>query len=263
MSAGSPRLLAADSFRVRRNPRTDAPEARGLELHLRRFTEAVLDAHGCSATRTGGPAPDAQPIIDRVEAFLAEARTRIAAYGVGFPRLELRDAENGGGPHELALALRPLPELRETITVRSAAEVRLPLPHRKGPAIARLSAVNRELGAEALLLDASGQVLEGATTSLVWWPGRGGATGCAVPAGTLGSERVDSVTERLLRAEAPLVDARIRPEALLRCEVWAVNALHGIRVVTHVDDEPLPAPDAPRLRRFRDALDRTWQAIEK
>jgi hypothetical protein len=46
-------------------------------------------------------------------------------------------------------------------------------------------------------------------------------------------------------------------------EVWALNALHGIRVVTSIDGVALPEPDTQRLACFREALDQTWQPIKK
>jgi hypothetical protein len=269
-------LLAADSFRVRANPRTGKAEVRGLDLHLRRFTRAVLDAHGLA-----GEDPGARRIIHRVDAFLADALPRIAAYGEGFPRLELREPAEPGDAPEPGLALRPLPELRDTIELRSAPGVRLEHPQRKGPNIARLAELNRELGAEALLLDGDGGVLEGATTSLLWWPGDPEdrkASGAVVRS----SARVPSVTECLVvdaanrlpgtqyRIGQPQQQPRgITVEQLLPRagraprEVWALNALHGIRVVTSIDGVALPEPDTQRLACFREALDQTWQPIKK
>ncbi|MFC7765485.1 hypothetical protein [Leucobacter soli] len=55
--------------------------------------------------------------------------------------------------------------------------------------------------------------------------------------------------------------ARLAPVELAQHEVWAVNALHGIRVVTSIDGTPLPPPDERRLQWFREALDRTWEAV--
>jgi len=281
-------LLAADSFRVRANPRTGEAEVRGLDLHLRRFMRAVLDAHGLA-----GEGSAARRIIHRVDAFLADALPRIAAYGEGFPRLELRESAEPGDDPGPGLALRPLPELRDTIELRSAPGVRLEHPQRKGPNIARLAELNRELGAEALLLDGDGGVLEGATTSLLWWPGDPEdrkASGAVVRS----SARVPSVTERLVidaanrlpgtqyRIGQPQQQPQQQPQPqpqqqprgitveqlLPRAgraprEVWALNALHGIRVVTSIDGVALPEPDAQRLACFREALDQTWQPIKK
>lgn len=205
-----PRLLVADSFRVRRSPRTGASEVRGLDRHLDRFTRGVLECWPGAAMRAKEgrrahqaalaelrtdpgfdeqstlllvPNPADTPILERVDAFLAEALPQLAAAGEGFPRLELwggRDPEAAGPDPELRLSLRPLPELRETIELSTVRGVRLDHPGRKGPNIARLAELNRELGAEALLLDQRGRAVEGATTSLIWWTDDGDESGHTV-----------------------------------------------------------------------------------
>lgn len=231
-------LLVADSFRVRAG--AGLAEARGLDLHLDRFVRSVRAA--------GGPDP---------AAFLRRAVVDIAAYGAGFPRLELLRDDRAG--FELGLTLRPLPALADTVELRTAAGIAVPHPEVKGPNISRYAALNRELGAEALLVDDAGRIVEGATTSLVWWDGH-----LLCSAGT--RRRVDSVTERLvlgIGAGRGTVERRTlpTPAELARHEVWAVNALHGIRVVTGIDGTPPPEPDERRLGSFREALDRAWEPV--
>ncbi|MBO1902896.1 aminotransferase class IV [Leucobacter weissii] len=242
-------LLAADSFRVR--VRGGRAEVRGLDRHLERFTASVREP-------SSGASP---PSPDELSAFILDARARIADYGAGFPRLELR---RHGGTTELRLSLRPLPALGRTVELRSAPGVRLPDPRRKGPNISLLADLNRELGAEALLLDETGHALEGATTGLVWWP-PGNGRDPATDRGYLVADdrRVPSVTESLLldAADGRLEGAAASPEQLAEQEVWAVNALHGIRPVTSIDGAALPRPDERRLHRFREALDRSWQPV--
>lgn len=264
-------LLAADSFRVRLNPKTGAAEVRGWARHRSRFTRAVREATPGAAGRE-----NEGRILDRANAFLDDALPRIAAYGAGFPRLELWS--DASGTPALRLSLRPVPELRDTVELRTAGAVRLAHPGRKGPNIARLSELNRELGAEALLLDSDGRVLEGATTSLVWWTDDTDESGCTVaaPSGTA-PNRVASVTEALLRDAAQKRPVGRMPNdrrsgsfsesgptaaELTSHEVWAVNALHGIRTVTSINGVALPSPVPQRLAWFREALDRTWEAIE-
>ncbi|QZY52281.1 aminotransferase class IV [Leucobacter tenebrionis] len=266
-------LLVADSFRVRVNPRTGAAEVRGLDEHLDRFRRSVL-AQMPSAEKSDAEAET----LERIDLFLDEALHRIAEYGEGFPRLELWGSERTGGDSEFALSLRPLPALGDTIELRSAPGVLLERPYLKGPNIPRLAELNRELGAEALLLDAIGCAVEGATTSLIWWTDDTDQSGhyIAEERARDRGNRVESVTEGLLRQAAQqrlvgrkpeqgrtsaLTPARPKPAELARAEIWAVNALHGIRVVASVDGAPAPAPVKHRLRWFREALDRTWQPV--
>ena len=100
-----------------------------------------------------------------------------------------------------------------------------------------------------------GIVREGATTSMVWW--RGGQLFRAAA-----KDRVASVTEALLgELLGALEPAEITPAELAECEVWAINALHGIRVITSIDGAAAREPDSARLARARAALDETWQPL--
>ena len=266
-------LLVADSFRVRVNPRTGAAEVRGLDEHLGRFRRSVLEQMPSAEKSDADTA-----LLERIDLFLDEALPRIAEYGEGFPRLELWGSERTGGDSGFALSLRPLPALGDTIELRSAHGLRLEHPEVKGPNIPRLAELNRELGAEALLLDARGRAVEGATTSLIWWTDDTDQSGHYVAEDSARDRRnrVESVTESLLREAAQqrlvgckperrrtgsLTPARLKPAELARAEIWAVNALHGIRVVASVDGMPAHAPVEHRLRWFREALDRTWQPV--
>ncbi|MGK0716539.1 aminotransferase class IV [Leucobacter sp. W1153] len=243
----SGQLLAADSFRVRG---IDACAAvRGWGLHVDRFARTAADCLGHTAERAW--------LANSLPGFLAQARADIAAFGDGFPRFELW--RQSDGTLQLLLALRPLPQLSDHLAVRSAPGFALTDPHRKGPNIERLMALNRDLGAEALLLDAHGNILEGATTSILWWDGD---TLCRIA----DEARVSSVTERLLIDSArcsghPVASRRLPLTQFTHFEAWAVNALHGIRPISQVDGEPLPDPDAALLTAFREALDTTWEPL--
>ncbi|GAA1319141.1 aminotransferase class IV [Leucobacter albus] len=235
------RLLVADSFRVR--VRDGEAEARGIWQHVARFSWSVMRA-------TGGTLP-------AVGNFIDTARDQIASFGAGNPRLELWSVP--GGRHELRLSLRPLPELRRTIELRSVSPVPLEHPERKGMNIERFAALNRAAGAEAVLTDPHGSAIEGTTTALLWWEGD---ALCSVAA----TARVASVTEALLLALAEGLGVETRtgtasPRELAGREVWAVNALHGLRPVTSVDGVPAPTPDGARLERFLRALDTTWEPV--
>lgn len=246
MTEGS--LLVADSFRVRADPRTGVAEVRGWSRHLERFTRAVASAAGREPRGLGD--------------FLEEAGGRIADYGEGMPRLELRRApgDPDGGEFALGLRLRPLPELRDRLELRTARGVSLRHPERKGPNIDTLASLNRELDAEALIVDEADRVVEGATTAILWWTGGRGLRAAS-------RRRVPSVTEALIAAAAPgaglapFERAVVHPDDLVHHEVWAVNALHGIRVVTAIDGARTARPDPARLARFREALDLAWEPV--
>lgn len=237
-------LLLADSFRVRANPVHGAAEVRNFDRHLARFTDGAR-AVGLS---------DATSLTE----FLSHARAKIHAYGEGFPRLEVWSTP--GGTPRLRAALRPLPPLGSEVELRTAPQVRLEHPERKGPNIARLGALNRELGAEALLVGAAGHLLEGATTSIVWWHD---AQLCVVAS----HHRVASITEAALVELASELGSNIvrergiRPDELTTHEVWALNALHGIRPVAKIDGVVLPSPRASRLTAYTHAFDRAWQPV--
>ncbi len=240
-------LFVADSFRVRVS--RGAAQIRGFRNHLARFTASVRSA--CADL-------DMQLGECDIENFLRDSLAQIEDYGEGNPRLEL-----WGGVHrtpQLRLSLRPLPELTESIELRSAGKTAVTPwhPERKGRNIGLFSALTRALGAEALLTNA-GAVTEGATTALIWWAGTEGYVSAS-------TRRVASITEGLLREIAAdqgerLTPAHVTTGELARCEIWAVNALHGLRTVTSLDGRQLPTPDPHRLSKYRAALNRTWEDV--
>lgn len=238
------RVLVADSFRV--SVREGRAGARAFEQHLNRFARSVLDASGGA--------------LRNIDGFLRGARARISEYGEGFPRLEYR----GGGGEGLHLELRELPKLGDSIEMRSMRRDVLvpPLEHpeRKGPNIGVLRELNRHVRAEALLIDEAGSMIEGATTSVVWWRG-------AVLHTVASAARVPSVTESLVTSIADRMGVThaagsVSVEQLPECEVWALNALHGIRPVTRIDEHAVSGNiDLARLEAFRTALDEAWQPV--
>lgn len=248
-------LLVADSFRVRVNAVTGDAEVRGARHHLERFVISVQEVVRDDPSATIG--------MRELHAFLWDSIARITAFGDGWPRLELwRDAS---GEFRLSCQLRLLPPLGQTLELHEVSTAPLHDRHRKGPNIALFAALNREVSGEALLLDPRGFVSEGATTSLVWWHhdrpphAAGGASAIA--------DRVPSVTERLIDEASselhgqPLTRELLDVSQLSRCEVWAVNALHGLRVVTSINGVPLPAPNYERLRTVTSELERRWQPL--
>lgn len=222
---GSAPITAADSWLV-----SDGM-ARALPAHRARFERA-----------TG-------LVLDRFWPAMLE---RIPAEGQWFPRVELSGSL-------LNLRLRPAPELHRTIVLATwAGDDPRRVPETKGPDFERLAAVRTAVqprgAGEAVLLSADGFVVDGTTTALMWWRG----DVLCVPA--LDLARVPSVTAATVRTLAAargldVVEERVTPDELDGCEIWAVNALHGIRIVTDWVDGPDPAELPGRLTQWRRMLD--------
>jgi branched-subunit amino acid aminotransferase/4-amino-4-deoxychorismate lyase len=226
-----------------------AGRVRGLHLHEERFRLS------CSEQVPG--------LQDRrVRRFLAAVRAALPLDGRWFPRVE---AYAGA---RLAVWLRqaPPPGLEIRLWVPPSADPRQQ-PQVKGPDLAALAALReqaRSAGADdALLHGPDGTVLEAAHAGVVWWRD----DVLCVPAPEL--PVLASVTRGLLvelaRARAVQVDGdRLRLGDLVALEVWAVNALHGIRPVVGwtgaVSGRGGP-PDIDRLAAWRKALDALGRAI--
>jgi branched-subunit amino acid aminotransferase/4-amino-4-deoxychorismate lyase len=103
-------------------------------------------------------------------------------------------------------------------------------------------------------------VVEGAYSAIFWW--RGDVL-CA-PSPEL--DRVASVTARSVIALATALRIEthyesIVPAELDGCEIWAVSALHGIRIVTAWISGPAPAELPGRLSTWRSRLHRLRQPL--
>src|SRR5690606_26808541 len=131
-------------------------------------------------------------------------------------------------------------------------------PTVKGPSLEALEALRADARADGIddlvILDPLGHIVEGAATAIAWWRGE---TLC-LPAQEL--ERVDSVTARALAALATAAGTPISwettgPGELDGHEVWALNALHGPRIVTTWRDGPAMAEQPGRLATWRARLD--------
>lgn len=242
-------LLVADSFRVRENK--GQAEVRAFHLHRERFTRNVLHTlRHLSLT-------DEQLDQGQLHDFFTEVPSRIQAYGSGFPRIELRLIDS---QLFLNLNLRPLPQLTERLTLRTCLASKQIRPEIKGPNIDYYSELNEQLSAEALLCTPEGSVIEGATTTLLWWDKETLNQISSHTGGGATLPRVDSITESLVFRVADERQYRtsaqdISAAELASYEVWAVNALHGIRPVSHLNGIALAAPDALRLQQFQRTLD--------
>ncbi len=216
--------------------------ARGLDLHRERFLTSI------PRSRARGLDPDA---------FWDAAIASIPRTGTWFPRVELREQLEAP---QLLFRLREAPTLQRSLvlTTHTGRDPRTH-PTVKGPdlsAMIRLRTEAQTHGAdEAVIVSPEGWIVEGSTTSLCWWRG---STLC-VPDREL--SRVDGVTIRTVLALATalgidVVWEKTLPEELDGLEVWALNALHGIRIVTAWQGGPVSTAEEPgRLSRWRLRLD--------
>lgn len=227
-------IEAADSWLVRDGT------VLALDLHRERFLAALPRDVGDS---------DAA-------AFWDAAIAAIPREGDWFPRVELRRSDRGP---QFLFRLRPAPPRSRSIRLAThhGRDPRT-VPRVKGPDLESMLRLRTEAQArgadEAVVLSPDGWVAEGSTTAIVWWHG----DALAIPAPEL--ERVDSVTLRALLAVATATGVDIlhetrRPEELDGLEVWALNALHGIRIVTGWLDGPATAEQPGRLEDWRRRLD--------
>lgn len=190
----------------------DEGRVRGLDRHAQRFAAA------CS--RFSGPETDG---------FLRAAAESLPARGRWFPRVELVET---GSRTRLRLWLRPAPPRTRTVRLWNSGPDRRSLPAVKGVDLDHLAALRATAVAagadEALLLSPEGHVLEGSTTSIVWWRGD---TMCGPPPGP---GLLPGITCALLGelAGQPVVAESATPAELSDVPVWTVNALHGVRPVT-------------------------------
>lgn len=191
---------------------------------------------------------DAQGLVHPVDDFLAAVREAVPSTGEWFPRIEL--TVRG----ELQLSLRPAPPLTKTVSLWNAPRDPRTEPTIKGPdipALEELRELARAAGAtEPVIVSPEGFVIDGATTCLLWW--RDGIL--FTPPSDLA--RVDSVTVSVLRdiaekAGVRVTEARVRPLDLVGSEVWAVNALHGIRPAVSWVAGPELTVDEVRLEMWR------------
>ncbi|MBI5160800.1 MAG: aminotransferase class IV [Micrococcales bacterium] len=235
------RMLAADSWLV-----VDGA-VRALELHRRRFRDAVTAAATESAwADTAG--------------FWDAAMATTPRTGSWFPRVEARWVR---GAIQLQVRMRRAPTIRRSIVLVTAETDPRRHPRTKGPdleAMLRLRTLAQARHAdEEVILDAEGAIAEGSTTCLMWWrPGPEGRDVLGLPADDI--PRIDSVTVRSVLALATAMGIevrgeRARPDQLEGCEIWALSALHGARIVTRWVDGPLTAEQPGRLGSWRARLD--------
>jgi branched-subunit amino acid aminotransferase/4-amino-4-deoxychorismate lyase len=224
-------IVAADSWLVR------AGSVLALDLHRDRFLDAVTDS------------ADARAFWDAAMAVIPDTDD-------WFPRVELQLRGDG---LMFVFRLRSAPELFRSIRLVAADGDPRRSPLTKGPDTGALAAARtaaQQRGADdAVILSSHGFVVETAHAALLWW--RGDAL-CA-PSPELA--RVESVTARSVITLATALGTDIlyesvTPADLDGLEIWALNALHGIRIVTAWIDGPSPAEEPGRLGVWRTRLER-------
>lgn len=195
------------------------------------------------------------------ERFWDAAVNLIPSRGEWFPRVEL---QNRLGAPLLVLRIRSAPALTRSVVLQTWPDDPRTVPSTKGPdldAMVRVRTAVQQNGAgEAVLLTTDGYVIDGAYSALLWW--RGDIL-CAPPDDYSESPefaRVDSVTARSIFALATALGVEtyresVTPAELEEVELWSVNALHGIRIVTRWIDGPALAELPGRLTKWRTRLD--------
>jgi branched-subunit amino acid aminotransferase/4-amino-4-deoxychorismate lyase len=204
-------LLVADSWLV-----LDGAVL-SLDRHVSRFSQSCLELGAVT-----------QADLDR---FWCEATSALPRTGAWFPRVEL-----AGDPPSLRLRIRPAPPRGEHVRVWvPGTPDHRRSPARKGPdlpAMGRLRAEAERHGAqEALLRTADGIVVEAASSSVLWWEDD---VLCSPPAEIPALPGTTAGLVRDLAAAQGVPTARRarRVDELAGREVWLLNALHGIRLVT-------------------------------
>jgi branched-subunit amino acid aminotransferase/4-amino-4-deoxychorismate lyase len=217
-----------------------------LGLHRDRFLNS-MDADARATT-------SADTFWDAAVALIPRA-------GDWFPRVEL---QNRSGARLLVFRLRSAPERSNNVAVTTWHEPDpRTVPLIKGPDLAAMTRVRtavQPLGAgEAVLLE-NGFVVDGAYSGLLWW--RGDIL-CGPPDDF---DRVDSVTVRSVLTLATALGVEtfgepVTPAELDGVELWSLNALHGIRIVTKWIDGPALAEKPGRLKAWRARMDALRKAI--
>lgn len=230
------KLMVADSWLVQDG------RVRALHLHRQRFFSSCIELAGI------GP--------DILNDFWNAATGKLPKTGLWFPRIEL--AGNTSSP-VLQIRIRRAPAIHSMIRlIDYHGEDFRKWPRHKGPDLAKLIAAKKEIveqGAdEAILTTRKGFLLEGLTTSLLWWEG---STLCT----TSPSRRVlPGVTSQLLgliaeQENIPFACRFRKPADLNGCEVWAVNALHGIRRAIEWKKSPFQTSSHIDINHWRQKLD--------
>ncbi|WP_374947726.1 aminotransferase class IV [Agreia sp.] len=238
----TPDVPPHDGVRVADSWRVADGGVRALRLHRDRFLGAVAS----------------QTAIDRdsAEQFWQAAVAELPRTGDWFPRV---DALQTGDDTILMLRVRSAPALGAAVRVASldGGDPRT-VPAIKGPDLERLGTLKGDAAQndvdEPVIVSAAGHVVDGATSAVLWWRG----DRLLAPSASL--RRVDSVTAKSLRLVAAATGTEsgeefATPADLAGCEVWVVNALHGVRLVTSWRNGPRLGRTPGRAAAWQRRLD--------
>jgi branched-subunit amino acid aminotransferase/4-amino-4-deoxychorismate lyase len=229
------RILVADSWL------TSDGKTLALGLHRDRFLNSLSQ--------------DARASTNADE-FWDAAVGQVPRDGDWFPRVELQDR---AGALLLVLRLRSAPDRTNNVVVATwPGDDPRTQPRVKGPDLAAMLRIRTSLqptgAGEGVLVSPEGYLVEGAFTALMWWRG----DILCYPSDELA--RVDSVTVRSVLALTAALGVETFAESVTSAEIadtelWALNSLHGIRIVTRWVDGPQLAELPGRLGTWRARLD--------
>jgi branched-subunit amino acid aminotransferase/4-amino-4-deoxychorismate lyase len=228
-------IVIADSWLV------TAGTVLGIGLHRARFLESM--------STDDRAATEADEFWDAAIALIPRS-------GDWFPRVELQERN---GALLLVFRLRSSPERHNNLIEATwlDGDPRT-VPRVKGPDLETMTRVRTSVQArganEAIILANDGYVVEDSHSGLLWW--RGDIL-CGPPTAF---DRVDSVTVRSVLTLATALgietfDEAVTPGELADTELWSLNALHGIRIVTEWIDGPSLAQLPGRLALWRARMD--------
>ena len=193
-----------------------------------------------------------QGLVRPLDDFLSAVTAALPRTGKLFPRIDL--TERG----ELELHIRPAPALHDSLVLATASHDPRVEPTIKGPDIPALNALRAEAQAQgaddAVIVDAQGRIVDGSTTCLIWF-----AEGRLhlPPAEALRVNSVSVAVAKELAAKGgfTVTEKWATPADLDGVELYAVNALHGIRSVVSWVDGPQLSVNQERLAHWRQQYD--------
>ena len=227
-------LLVASSFLLREGFMV------GKKDHEKRFS------HSASS----------QGLINPVTEFLEAVWAFLPHKGILFPRVDVTDRG------ELEVIIRPAPPLAETLVLATTQEDPRTVPAIKGPDIPVLGTLREKalsLGADEAILTCEGKIVDGATTALVW------VMDDDIYQLPMSQPRVESITVKQLpyMTGQKLKEQAVAPQQLESCEVYALNALHGVRAVTKWIDGPQLTVNKDRLNDWRRKYDLLFERVNE